>query len=396
MTTDQYPPLILKKNEDRRLLAGHLWVFSNEVDTRRTPLASLSPGALVDVRSASGRTLGTAYANPNSLICARLISRRGHARFDAALLRQRLDLALALRERLFAQPYYRLVYGESDGLPGLVVDRYADVLVVQITTAGMERVRDQLIQVLQETLQPAGILMRDDNPMRELEGLAQGATEIGSVAQQVELQEGDVRFQVPLGSGQKTGWFYDQRSNRLAMHKYVAGQRVLDLFSYVGAWGLQAARAGAAQVTCVDASAAALDLVAQSARENQLENVAVRCGDAFEVLQELRADQQQFDVVIVDPPAFIKRRKDMRQGEQGYARLNQQAMELLVPGGILVSCSCSMHLAESRLQQILLQASIRRSRQLQILERGFQCMDHPVHPAIAETAYLKALFCRVG
>ena len=200
---------------------------------------------------------------------------------------------------------------------------------------------------------------------------------------------------MPLGNGQKTGWFYDQRSNRLAMHKYVPGRRVLDVFSYVGAWGLQAARAGARAVTCVDSSAGALESLQRSARDNRLEAVGSEAGDAFAVLQALRAARREFDVVIVDPPAFIKRRKDIRQGEQGYLRLNQLALELLAPGGILISCSCSMHLAETRLQQILLQAAVRRARPLQLLERGFQGLDHPVHPAIAETAYLKALFCRI-
>ncbi len=395
MTPTGLPLLVLKKNEERRLQAGHLWVFSNEVDTRRSALIALSPGELVTVQSSAGKVLGTAYVNPHTLICARLVSRRGNARFDGDLLRRRLLSALELRERLYAQPWYRLVYGESDGLPGLVVDRYGDVLVCQITTAGMERVRDTLVEVLQDCLQPAGILLRDDSPMRALEGLAQGKVTTGHVPDAVELEEGGVQFRVPLGGGQKTGWFFDQRSNRQAMHRYVPGRRVLDVFSYIGAWGLQAARAGAAEVTCVDASAPALEALQQSARANGLSGVAVEAGDGFEVLQAMRGAQRRFDVVIVDPPAFIKRRKDIRQGEQGYARLNQLALELLVPGGILISCSCSMHLAETRLQQILLQAAVRQSRQLQLLERGFQCQDHPVHPAIPETAYLKAMFCRV-
>jgi 23S rRNA (cytosine1962-C5)-methyltransferase len=396
MTTDRIPLLVLKKNEQRRLQAGHLWVYSNEVDTRKAPLTGLQPGETVVVQAASGKSLGTAYVNPHTLICARLFSRTANALLDAALLERRLRSALQLRTQLFDAPYYRLVFGESDGLPGLVVDRYGDVLVVQITTAGMERVRAVILDVLQQVIEPTGILLRDDSPMRELEGLPQGTGVIGSVPDSVLLEEGGVRFHVPLVSGQKTGWFFDQRSNRLAAHKYVRDKQVLDVFSYIGAWGLQAAQAGAAQVTCVDSSRPALDILQQNARDNGLQSrVEVQAGDAFEVMQALQREQRRFDVVIVDPPAFIKRRKDIRKGEQGYARLNGLALELLAPGGILVSCSCSMHLAESRLQQILLQAAVRQGRQLQILERGFQCMDHPVHPAIAETAYLKTLFCRV-
>jgi 23S rRNA (cytosine1962-C5)-methyltransferase len=394
MTTSRLPQLVLKKNEQRRLQAGHLWVYSNEVDTRKTPLTGLQPGEVVVVQAASGKPLGTAYVNPHSLICARLFSRHAAARLDAALLERRLHSALQLRTHLFGAPFYRLVFGESDGLPGLVVDRYGDLLVVQITTAGMQRISKLLIEVLQQVTGATGILLRNDSPVRALEGLPQVNEVIGSVPDSVLLEEGGVHFQVPLGAGQKTGWFFDQRSNRLALHKYVKDKRVLDVFSYVGAWGLQAARAGAAQVTCVDSSRLALDILQQSARENHLNSVQVEAGDAFEVMQALQGGQRRFDVVIVDPPAFIKRRKDQRRGEQGYARLNRLALELLAPGGILVSCSCSMHLAESRLQQILLQAAVGQGRQLQILERGFQCMDHPVHPAIAETAYLKALFCR--
>ena len=390
------PPLVLKKNEDRRLRAGHLWVYSNEVDTAKTPLTGFEAGEPVLVRSASGKVLGSAFVNPRSLICARLLSRRPGATVNAAFLERRLRTARTLREALFKRPCYRLAFGESDGLPGLVVDRYADVLVVQITTAGMERARDEIIGVLQRMFRPAGMVLRNDNPVRVLEGLAQENAVLGNVPASVALEEGGVRFEVPLGAGQKTGWFYDQRGNRLAMRKYVRGLRVLDVFSYVGAWGLQAARAGAAAVTCVDSSAPALEALAHTANANGLhDRVQTVAGDAFEAMQAMRADNRQFDVVIVDPPAFIKRRRDIRSGEQGYARLNQLAMELVAPGGILISCSCSMLLAEQRLQGILLQAAVRQARQLQILERGFQCLDHPVHPAIAETAYLKAFFCRL-
>ncbi len=390
------PILVLKKDEDRRLRAGHLWVYSNEVDVVKTPLTDFEAGEPAIVQSAAGKVLGTAYVNPQSLICARLLSRRPGAIVNAGFLERRLGTALALREGLFARPYYRLAFGESDGMPGLVIDRYDDVLVVQITTAGMERVRDVIIEVLQRMFHPAGILLRNDSPMRELEGLTLDNEVLGNVPDTVTLEEGGVRFEVPLGAGQKTGWFYDQRSNRQALHKYVPGRRVLDVFSYVGAWGLQAVQAGAAEVTCVDSSAPALDSLQHTARANGLhDRVQVVAGDAFQVMGDMQTERRQFDVVILDPPAFIKRRRDIRSGEQGYARLNLLALELLAPGGMLISCSCSMLLDEQRLQNILLQAAVRQARQLQILERGFQCMDHPVHPAIVETAYLKAFFCRV-
>jgi len=396
MTSTNLPVLVLKRNEDRRLAAGHLWVYSNEVDIRKTPLSGFAPGSLAVIQSAAGKTLGAGYVNPHSLICARLLTRRPRTVLDAGFFERRLRSALSLRESLFAQPYYRLVFGESDGLPGLVIDRYDTVLVVQITTAGMEAVRDLLLEALDRLLAPTGILLRNDSPVRALEGLPQETEAIGAVPATVQLTEAGVHFEVPLLAGQKTGWFYDQRSNRLAMHKYVQGRQVLDVFSYIGAWGLQAAAAGAAGVSCVDASPVAQACLEKNIAANGLAGkVRLENGDAFAVLKTLQDAGRRFDVVIVDPPAFIKRRKDIRSGEQGYGRLNRLALKLLAPDGILISCSCSMHLSAERLQHILYQSARKQGRQLQILERGFQCMDHPVHPAIAETAYLKALFCRV-
>jgi len=395
MNTTNLPVLALKRNEDRRLKAGHLWVYSNEIDIRKTPLTAFEAGATVVIQSATGKALGAGYVNPHSLICARLLSRKPRAHFDAGFFTRRLGSALELREALYATPCYRLVFGESDALPGLVIDRYHDVCVVQITTAGMEALREPMLEALRQLLAPAGILLLNDNPVRELEGLSLQNEVIGTLPDSIELEEGGARFRVPLGSGQKTGWFFDQRSNRQALHKYVRGRRVLDVFSYLGAWGIQAAVAGAAEVVCVDASAVALEgLEANAAASGVADRVRTLQGDAFDVMNGLHESGQAFDVVVVDPPAFIKRRKDIPVGEQGYLRLNRLAMKLLAPGGMLISCSCSMHLAETRLQSLVYQAARQQGRQLQILERGFQAPDHPVHPAIPETAYLKALFCR--
>lgn len=396
MTSNNLPVLVLKRNEERRLAAGHMWVYSNEVDTRKTPLSAFEPGTLAVIQSSVGKTLGSGYVNPHSLICARLLTRRPRTVIDAGFLERRIRSALRLRDDLFERPNYRLVYAESDGLPGLVIDRYDTVLVVQITTAGMEAVRELLLEVLHRVLAPGGILLRNDTPVRALEGLSLQTEVIGEVPETVTLEEGGVRFEVPLSAGQKTGWFYDQRSNRTAMHKYVPHKRVLDVFSYIGAWGLQAAAAGADEVCCVDASPLAQSFLEKNVAANGLQDrVRYRSGDAFDVLKAMQASEQRFDVVIVDPPAFIRRRKEIKTGEQGYARLNRLALQVLAADGILISCSCSMHLAPERLQNILHQAARKQGRQLQILERGFQTMDHPVHPAIAETAYLKAFFCRV-
>ena len=390
------PPLRLKKGEERRLRAGHVWVYSNEVDIGVTPLKGLQPGQQVQLQAHNGKPLGNAYVNPASLICARLFSRDVTYSLDRSLIIHRLKVALALREQLFAEPFYRLVYGEADFLPGLVVDRYDNVCVVQCSTAGMEAVRDQVIEALDKVLKPAGILIQATSSVRSLEGLENYQDTHGTVADQTELLENGLRYRVSLTSGQKTGWFYDQRMNRRRLQNYVKGKRVLDVFSYVGSWGLQAVAAGASEAVCVDASAQAIEHAHHNADLNgYAEQLTTVRGDAFEVLSQLRADQEKFDVVVLDPPAFIKRKKDSKAGEQAYHRINQLGMQLLNRDGILVSASCSHHLSEAQLQKILLQSSRHLDRSLQLLERGHQAPDHPLHPAIPETAYLKALFCRV-
>ncbi len=388
--------LRLKKQEDRRLRAGHLWIYSNEIDTAVTPLGAFEPGQQVLIEAGNGQPLGTGYVNPNSLICARLISRDTAYRLDRSLLVHRINIALSLRERLFAEPFYRLVYAEADRLPGLIVDRYGDCLVVQCVTAGMDRVRDAVADALHKVLKPRGILFRNDTGARQLEGLGDASEMIGQVPATLQVVENGVRFEVSPHAGQKTGWFFDQRMNRTRLAAYVQGARVLDLFSYVGAWGVQAAVRGAREVICGDSSAAALEAVARNAALNGVgDRVAARKGDAVDILKQLRDAGERFDVVVLDPPAFIRRRRDIKAGEQAYHRINQLGMQLLESDGILISASCSLHLAPERLDAILLGAARHLDRSLQILERGHQGPDHPVHPAIPETAYLKACFCRV-
>lgn len=390
-------PLRLKKHEDRRLHAGHTWVFSNEVDTQATPLDGFEPGEACVIEEASGKVLGTGYVNPRTLISARLVSRDPQIVLDQSLLVHRLNIALGLRARLFGRPYYRLVFGDSDGLPGLVVDRFGDLLVTQITTAGMERRKAEIVAALEKVLKPRAILLRNDASMRAMENLPSYVeAALGEMPEWMEVEENGLRFEAPPVQGQKTGWFYDHRLNRARLASYVKGRRVLDVFSYLGAWGVQAAAAGAESVLCVDSSALALEGVARNAARNGVqERVQARQGDAFEVLRELRAAHEKFDVVVLDPPALIKRRKDMKEGTEAYRRLNQMAMQVLAKDGILVSCSCSYHLARDTLQELLLKNSRHLDRFLQIVEEGHQGPDHPVHPAIPETAYLKAFFARV-
>lgn len=389
-------PLLLKKNEERRLRQGHLWVYSNEVNVERTPLTAFTPGQPVQILGNDGKPLGTGYVNPHSLICARLVSREPNQVLDRSLLVHRLNIALALRERLYAQPYYRLVYGESDSLPGLVVDRFGDVLSVQITTAGMEVLKEDVVAALEKVVRPQAILLRNDSSSRAPEGLGSYVeTALGEVPETVAVEENSVRYAAPLLTGQKTGWFYDHRENRARMQRYARGARVLDVFSYIGGWGIAAAAAGAAQVTCIDASGPALDQVQHNAALNGVaDRVDAIEGDAFEALKALRADKERYDVVIVDPPAFIKRKKDAKEGIQAYRRINQAALQLLGKDGILIAASCSFHLQREVFLDLLHQSARHLDRQMQILEQGHQGPDHPVHPAIPETEYIKCFTAR--
>lgn len=390
------PVLRLKRGEDRRLASGHLWVFSNEIDTDGTPLTAFAPGAIAELRSHREAFIGYVCVNPHALICARILSRDAAQPVDAALIEKRLRAALALRERLSAAPYYRWVFGESDQLPGLVLDRYGDLIVGQIATAGMEVLKGEVEAAVRKVVNPRGLFWKNDSGARELENLPRVAeVAFGEVPAEVEVAEGPLSFAAPLAEGQKTGWFYDQSANRARLARYVApGARVLDVCSYAGAWAVTALRQGAAHACCVDSSQAALAFAQANARRNGVTITALRA-DAFDALRELGRQGERFDVVVLDPPAFIKRKKDIPQGQAAYRKLNQLALEVLADEGLLVSCSCSYHLAAEELVNAIQAAARHSGRFVQILEAGGQSPDHPVHPAIPETRYLKAFFCRV-
>jgi 23S rRNA (cytosine1962-C5)-methyltransferase len=388
--------LILRRGEERRLLAGHPWVFSNEIDTERTPLSAFAPGALAELRTHRDGFIGYAYVNPHALICARLLSRDAAHRIDRALIARRLAAALALRERLSPAPYYRWVFGESDGLPGLVLDRYGEVVVGQIATAGMEALRTEVEAAVREVLNPGALFWKNDSAARDLEQLPQETRlAFGALPEQLTVVESGLKFAAPLMHGQKTGWFYDQTANRARLARFLPpGARVLDVCSYVGAWAVTALRAGAAAACCVDSSEGALEFAQRNAARNGV-SVELQRADAFEALKALAAGEARFEVVILDPPAFIKRKKDIPQGQAAYRKLNQLALGLLADEGLLVSCSCSYHLAPEELSGAIQSAARHSARFVQILETGGQSPDHPVHPAIPETRYLKAFFCRV-
>ena len=414
------PEIYLKKNEDKRLRKGHLWVFSNEVDTKRSPLEQFSAGDLAQVKSDDGKVLGTAYVNPQALICARLLSRKANLKCGSNFFKERLTTALILREKLFTQPYYRLVFGESDGLPGLVIDRFGSVFSVQITTAGLEQRKESLLTALVELFNPTAIILKNDNSQRQLEGLSLeseiaygehpdslnilpyrrfSGSEIayGQLPDSVTIEENGAQFKIDILNGQKTGWFYDHRSSRALLASIAKDQRVLDLFSYTGAWGIPAAMAGATEVTCVDASEGALTLAKENAELNQVvDKMHFVRSDVFEFLKQARLDNQLYDIIVLDPPALVKRKKDFKQGYEAYRRLNHLALQVLSKNGILVSASCSFHLSRENLHEILRSSGKHIDRHLVFFASGGQGPDHPIDPAAPETEYLKTFFCSVS
>jgi len=392
------PEIYLKKNEDRRLRKGHLWVFSNEVDTKRSPLEEFLPGDLVQVKSDDGKVIGTAYINPKTLVCARLLSRKPNLKCGANFFKERLSNALALREKLFDKPYYRLVFGESDGLPGLVIDRFGQVLSVQITTAGIEQRKETLLAALVELFNPTAIILKNDNSQRQLEGLSlESEIAYGQLPEVLIIEENGAQFKIDTLIGQKTGWFYDHRSSRALLASIAKNQRVLDLFSYTGAWGIPAAISGASEVTCVDASEGALALAKENARLNRVEEkMHFTRSDVFEFLKQARVENQLYDIIVLDPPALIKRKKDFKQGYEAYRRLNHLALQVLSKNGILISASCSYHLSRENLHEILRSSGRHIDRHLVFFASLGQGPDHPIDPASPETDYLKTFFCSVS
>lgn len=390
-----FPVLYLRKGAERRLKAGHLWVYSNEVDIQRSPLANFEAGTQAELRASNDKSMGIIFVNPHALICGRLISRDAKHGMTPQRLTYRMETALELRDRLFDKPFYRWVFGDSDGLSGLVIDRFGDTVVVQISTAGMELMKETIVRAVQRLVHPAAIILKNDGKMRKVEGLESYVEQAhGPETTMLNVEENGVRFEVPLAGGQKTGWFYDHRMNRQRLQAYAPGKRVLDVFSYVGGWGIQAACAGAAQVTCVDSSSSAIDSVHHNAGLNGLSNVETLEGDAFDALKALCEEKEKFDIVVLDPPALIPRRRDQKAGEQAYARLNQLGLRLLERDGLLVSASCSMHLSQDKLVDIIRSSGRKIDRFVQLLEQGHQAPDHPVIPGIPETDYIKSCFVR--
>jgi 23S rRNA (cytosine1962-C5)-methyltransferase len=389
----RHPEVHLLPGQDKRLRAGHPWVFSNEIRMDAAAKA-LPPGEVVALVSAERKALALAQFNPHSLIAARVLTRNPATRIDAAFLARRLARALRLRERLFQAPFHRLVHAEADGLPGLVVDRFGDAVVCQLNSAGMARLEGELLEALDQTLAPRVVVLRNDSPVRELEGLE---TEVrlakGTLDGPVALEENGLVFRADLVEGQKTGWYYDQRDNRAFAARLATGLSVLDLYSYSAGFGLAAAAAGAASVLAIDRSQLGLDLALASAQQAGLaDRLEVDRADVFGALDRLATERRRFGLVIADPPAFVKSRKDLKPGLRGYRKLARAAATVVADEGFLGIACCSHNVPAEDFAEEVRRGVRDAARGGRILRLAGAGPDHPGHPALPETSYLKCLF----
>jgi 23S rRNA (cytosine1962-C5)-methyltransferase len=381
------PTLRLNPGQGRRLRAGAPWVFSNEI-TMKPEYRQMTPGGLVSLEGDDGARFGTFMFNPHSLIAARLLDRDPAANIDVDWLRQRLCSAIVLRERVCDTAFHRLVHAEADGLPGLVSDRYDDVAALQANTAGMDRLTPLIVEALTGLLPLRAVVARNDSAARRQEGLAENAALLFGTDATAEVAEGGVRFPVDPMGGQKTGWYFDQRPNRDRVAALAKGARVLDVFCHVGAFGLRCAVAGASDVTLVDSSASTLAQAETAATLNAAaDRVHIRRDDAFDAMTELAGER--FDIVVCDPPAFARSRKDADAGLRAYGRMARLAAPLVAPGGFLFVASCSYHAPVETWSAQIAFGLHRARREGRILFTGGAGPDHPVHPHLPESAYLK-------
>jgi 23S rRNA (cytosine1962-C5)-methyltransferase len=386
------PVVTLLAGGHRRAEGGHPWIYSNEVEMDAAARA-IAPGSLVTVKRADSRPLGVAMFNPHTLLAGRLLDRDAARPIGRRFVMRRLERALQLRERLYRAPFYRLVHAEADGLPGLVVDRFGPVLVVQENAAGMELLEPVIVEALSALLSPAAIVLRNDSPARGLEGLTQEVrVAAGAVDGPVTVEEDGAIVLADVLAGQKTGWFFDQRDNRAFVAGLAAGARVLDLYCYSGGFAVAAARAGAASVAGIDRSEAALALAGEAAARN---DVAALCdfrrAEVFAEAAALASAGERFDIVIADPPAFARSKRDVPAALRGYRKLARLAMQLTAPGGFVFLASCSHNVAAADFAEAARRGLADAGRTGRILREAGAGADHPIHPALPESAYLKSL-----
>jgi 23S rRNA (cytosine1962-C5)-methyltransferase len=371
---------------------GHPWAFSNEIQMDNAAKA-LARGRLVRLEVSHGEPLGVAMFNPHTLIAARLLDRDPAAAIDAAWIAKRIARARDLRERLYPGGHYRLIHAEADGLPGLIVDRYGDVLVVQRNAAGIEAIGEALFEALERELSPKTVVLRDDSHARILEGLAQNSEIRGaSLEGPIPARENGASFFADPREGQKTGWFFDQRDNRAHLASLCGGARVLDVYSYAGGFGVLAAKSGAVSVKLVDRSQTALDLASRAAAANGVaDTCAFERADAFDFLEAQARAGAVWDVVSADPPAFAKSRKDVPAALKGYRKLAREAAQVAAPRGILFVASCSHNVEPGPFAEEIARGLSEAGRSARILRVAGAAADHPLHPHLPESAYLKVL-----
>ncbi|MBB6252543.1 class I SAM-dependent rRNA methyltransferase [Nitrospirillum iridis] len=389
--TDKLPTLLFQAGRHKRVAGGHPWAYSNEIQMDAAAKA-LPKGGLVRLADAGGGVLGIATFNPHTLIAARVLTRDLSVTVDAGFFAERFRAAANLRDRLIGRPYYRLVHAEADGLPALIVDRYGDVLVVQANSAGMDRLLPQILEGLAAVFPGAAVILRNDSAARGLEGVEEEVrVAVGTVDGPLQLEENGATFFADPAGGQKTGWFYDQRDNRAFVANLAKGRSVIDFYSYCGGFGVLAATRGAARTVLVDRSAGALELAGKAAAANGVaDRVELRKADAFAELERLAEAGETFEVVICDPPAFVKSKKDLANGTRAYAKLAKLGAQITAPGGILLVASCSHNMPADLFAEQVAKGLKDARRQGRILRFAGAGPDHPVHPLLPESAYLKA------
>lgn len=386
--------VVLKKNIGQRLMGGHPWVFANEVATVEGAPAG---GEIVDVCTHQGAFLGRGYINPRSRIMIRLLTHREDEQVDEAFFRRRLESCWAYRQRLGYRENCRLVFGEADGLPALIIDKFNDHFVLQTLALGIDRWKDVIASILQDMFHPRGIYERNDVPVRELEGLSQHKGFLGAPFDTtIQIREDKFTFWADLKNGQKTGYFLDQQHNRAAIHPIVRDARVLDAFCYTGTFACHAAGYGAKEVTSIDISGQALDIARRNAAANGLEGICTFLeANAFDLLKQWSKEGRQYDVVMLDPPAFTKSRETLQKAISGYKEINLRGMKLLKKGGFLVSSSCTNLVPRELFLDIMAMAARDAKRTLRQVTFQTQGPDHPIRWGVDNTEYLKFLIAEV-
>ena len=384
--------VFLRKTRETRVHSGHPWVFLSDTDKVEGEFVN---GDVVDVVSWRGTFLGKAFYNPKSQIALRMLTTHDEP-VDEAFFRRRIEAAWEYRQRFCDPMSCRLIYSESDFLPGLIVDKFGDVLVVQSLCLGIDRWKDTIVAELADVIKPRGIYERDDVPVRRLEGMEQKTGLLwGDVPDGVDMWENGIHFTVDVKNGQKTGFFLDQKENRAALEPLVKGARVLDCFCHNGSFALHAAKYGASDVLGVDISEDALAVARENARYNGLDNVRFEAHNCFDHLRELTDAKEKFDVVILDPPAFTKTRAAVEGALRGYKEINLRGLKLTREGGFLVTCSCSQHVSPQQFHDVVCQAARESKKKIRLVENRTQGHDHPILPASPETQYLKCMILQV-